>query len=197
MVSRSNPIDAQKAGPKLYLIGLPLMRFWWLALVALGAQTLLLYLSEESSVIPGWAIRTGITLSYLPLLAVVALNFRWLGLRLLGIGIALNFIVIVANGGLMPLNLDAVPDDRVSSAPETYQPGNWVRGTKSIVLDREQTRLRWLSDTFKLPADTLGRPMIFSLGDIFIALGLVIMALILLRYALLSLLPELLLRAFG
>ena len=197
MVSRSNPIDAQEARPKGDLLGLPVLRFWWLALVALGAQTLLLYLSGESNSVPGWAVRLGITLSYLPLLAVVALNFRWLGMRLLGIGIALNFMVIVANGGLMPLNLDAVPNDRVSSDPETYQSGKWVRGTKSIILDSEQTRLPWFSDTLNLPVKMVGRPMIFSLGDIFIALGLGIMALTLLRFALHSLLPELLSREFG
>lgn len=197
MVSISNPIGAQETGPKLYLKGFPALRFWWLALVALGAQTLLLYLSGESNSVPGWAVRTGFILTYLLLLIVIGLNFRWFGMRLLGIGVALNLLAIVANGGLMPLNLDAVPDDRVISDPETYQSGKWVAGTKSIALDRDQIRLAWFSDTLNLPVKMLGRPMIFSLGDIFIALGLVVMALMLLRYALLSLLPELLSREFG
>jgi len=197
VVSISNPVGAREKGPKLYLKGFPALRFWWLALVALGAQTLMLYLSGESNTVPDWAVRTGIILTYLLLLIVIGLNFRWFGMRLLGIGVALNLLAIVANGGLMPLNLDAVPDDRVISDPETYQSGKWAAGTKSIALDRDQIRLVWFSDTLNLPVKMLGRPMMFSLGDIFIAFGLIIMALMLLRYALLSLLPEPFLRAFG
>lgn len=190
MENTSKLLDSQRAGPELNLGCRLVWKFWWLAPVALGAQTILIYVSGESATFPGWAIRAGIILTYLLILAVIALNLRWLGMKLLGLGVTLNFLAIVANGGLMPLNLDAVPEERIRSDPETYQSGKWMRGTKSIVLDRDQTTLAWFSDTLNLPNKILGRPMIFSLGDVVIALGLPIMALTILRFALLSLLSE-------
>src|SRR5512133_1740045 len=87
------------------------------------------------------------------------------------LGFLLNFLVIMFNGGLMPISPDIV---------RKLLPGQdaqWVVGQrlgygKDIILQPEMTRMWFLSDRFMLP-DWMQYPVAFSLGDVFIALGIV------------------------
>lgn len=97
-----------------------------------------------------------ILISYLPLLAFVLLNRKLSGIWIAGIGILMNFTVIVANGG-MPVLTEAA---QIASG----SPGELALGAKHVLLNSE-TSLPFLADVIPLPGAVL------SLGDVFLAIG--------------------------
>ena len=72
-----------------------------LILVSLVIQLLIFPLGEHGAVIT-YGTRYLHLLSYLPLLAFIWLNRRFWEILLMGLGILLNFLVILINGGYMP-----------------------------------------------------------------------------------------------
>ncbi|MRS04276.1 hypothetical protein EG832_13825 [bacterium] len=88
-------------------------------------------------------------------------------------GFLLNFLVIALNSGYMPISPATV---------EKLDPGselNWMIGqrfgySKDIILAPEMTKLAFLSDRFTI-TNVLGYNVAFSLGDIFIALGVILL----------------------
>jgi len=118
-----------------------------------------------------WSTRTILLVfSYILLLAFVWLNRRLRGMWLIGLGLILNFAVIVANGGFMPITPEALIATGQENLAPGLQAGAHVRGTKDIVLPRTDTRLYWLSDIFILPPP-FPLPSVFSLGDLLLAIG--------------------------
>ena len=144
-------------------------RLWWLALVAFGIQLALLRLSR-TELIPDIPLRFGIGITYLLLLVVIATNLRWVGSKLLGVGVLLNFLVMVANGGLMPLPADTLQQITAPEQVEHLDVGGHIAGSKSILLLKDDTALWWLSDVLIVPGYLPG-PRAISVGDILIALG--------------------------
>lgn len=109
--------------------------------------------------------------AYAPWLQIVAyvfflyalwLNWSSLGIKFLGLGSLLNFVVIAANGGRMPVSAEAIARAGGSGTPS---------GTHMLVT--ENTHLWFLADVIALPRIS---PMaqIISVGDIFIVLGVFI-----------------------
>jgi len=90
---------------------------------------------------------------------------------LLGIGLLLNLVVIVANGGLMPITPETVAHLTKAEPGLVWQVGERLGTGKDIVLNAEATRLWFLSDRFLLLPDGLGYQVAYSLGDVVIALG--------------------------
>jgi hypothetical protein len=82
----------------------------------------------------------------------------------------LNLAVMAANGGFMPISAQTasrlVPEDILRNS----QPGNRF-GTKDILLAPQETRFEPLADRF-LPPVWSPYQVAFSLGDVFIALGI-------------------------
>jgi hypothetical protein len=93
------------------------------------------------------------------------------GFWLLGTGLLLNFAVIVANGGLMPITPEAVAHLTKAEPGMVWQVGERLGSSKDIILNAEVTRLWVLSDRYLLLPDGLGYQVVFSLGDGFIAAG--------------------------
>ena len=83
---------------------------------------------------------------------------------IVALGGLLNFVVIVANGGVMPATSSAL-----AAVGETSESGTFVN---SGVLSHPN--LAFLGDTFALPR---GMPLnnVFSVGDVLIALGVLLM----------------------
>ncbi len=90
---------------------------------------------------------------------------------LLGIGLLLNLVVIVANGGLMPITPETVAHLVKAEPGLLWQVGERLGSSKDIVLNAEATRLWFLSDRFILLPEGLGYQVAFSLGDVLIAIG--------------------------
>ena len=85
------------------------------------------------------------------------------------IGLLLNMVVMIANGGFMPIN--PATAERVVGTEKIASVEIKSRiGQKDILLPANDTRLEWLADRF-LPPFGFPYQVAFSLGDVFIALG--------------------------
>jgi len=107
-------------------------------------------------------------LSYVILFAFVAANIRRPGIAVIGVGTALNFIVIAANGGLMPITPETLL--RTGSIPEGAETGEWVEHSKDVLKERDDVHLYFLSD--RLVWDGVAPIRAFSIGDVVLVAGL-------------------------
>ena len=109
--------------------------------------------------------------SYLLLMVFVGFNLRRPGIALIGLGLLLNFAAIVANEGFMPITPEAVL--RTGPLPVDAVVGEWLPGSKDILLGREDVRLWFLGD--RLTWEPLS-PVLraFSIGDVVIFAGLLV-----------------------
>jgi hypothetical protein len=113
--------------------------------------------------VPGQTLLQGVILifSQAALIFLFLLNHHVPGAKLFALGIALNVLVMVANGGWMPIT------------PETYQfvrPGRPVveqtrpSSSKNIILPRSETNLWILSDMIRVTLPW--RRTAVSIGDV-------------------------------
>lgn len=140
-------------------------RWGWVAIVAFLLQLVVVRLVEADALGVGLHL-----LSYGLLFLVIGANWRWWGVRTVALGLLLNFIVIVANGGYMPIMPQAVLQGKGEAVAQQVRPGQRLAGSKDIVLTEESTRLWVLSDILVIPGPQPVRG-VFSLGDIVVALG--------------------------
>ena len=138
-----------------------------LAFMGLALQLLAIFGPLGSNDIPRRILLVG---SYPLLLVFVLANLRRPGLMLIGVGLLLNFVAIVSNGGLMPVSPDTL--ERIGQPPEELSLGEWVSGSKDVLLAREDTHLWFLTDTLTWKNPTAISA--FSVGDLVIAVGLVV-----------------------
>jgi hypothetical protein len=146
----------------------PMLRDLWLVFMAFAPQYILIYLPTRETVSDKlFAIL--LVLSQTLFLGFAVLNRNFPGMKILLIGTALNWFVIVANGGLMPISPETAGRLISESVLANIQIGSRF-GAKDILLLPQHTRLEWLSDRF-LPPAWLPYQVAFSLGDVFIAIG--------------------------
>jgi hypothetical protein len=161
-----------RGGSLAKLAQLPL-RCSWLILVAFLVQLFTFSPRFES---PGWSDRLGPALhisSILLLLLAVGLNLSLSGMKIIGLGLLLNFLVIAANGGYMPVPLDNLNQAGLADLVEVLRANGHV--SKSTILTSE-TRLPFLADIFFLPP-WLPFSSVFSIGDVFVGVGAFILVL--------------------
>ncbi len=106
------------------------------------------------------------------LFGFVWFNRQHRGLLLLGLGLGMNLLVILLNGGLMPIQPENASYVHPAVAPEDWILGSRLGLGKDIVLNKADTQLEILSDRFRLPELTPIRAA-FSLGDVIISLGII------------------------
>ena len=140
-------------GGKLSNLSEMYVRGWWLLIVDFGMQTAADFVNTDNRELAVWLV----LLSYLPLLAVVALNQRMPGMWISGIGILMNFTVIALNNG-MPI------------LPEAFElAGGTVESltldAKHVILDGT-SHLPFLADIIPMPGSVI------SMGDVLLAVGL-------------------------
>ena len=144
------------------------LEWGWLAGLALAIQIGAVYwlTGDRYLHLQGGAL----VVSSLLLLPVIWRNRRSPGLALIGLGLALNLVVMVANGGFMPITPEAVA--RIEHEHSIVQLNGVERmsGSKGIVLPREETVLWVLSDIFIIPPP-FPVASAFSLGDALVAVG--------------------------
>lgn len=109
--------------------------------------------------------------SQLVLLGFVWINRRRPGMGFLGLGLAMNFLVILANGGMMPVSPHTAT--RLSSI-SIWDAGARFGPGKGVVLPTQTTAFWDLSDRFLLP-DWFPYSAAYSLGDVLIVLGALVL----------------------
>ncbi len=146
------------------------LRRWWLVVLAFGLQLIasrVLGTNEEYRV-----LKIGLLVfSYaLLLLALWANRERW-GVRILGVGITLNLIAMLANGGLMPVSPVAREASGRQAAAPVDEVGSLVPYSKDVLLHPEQTNLYPLTDVI-----IVGSPVnkAISPGDVIMLAGFLV-----------------------
>jgi hypothetical protein len=147
------------------------IRFGWLVFLALAAQVFVLLVDLQDG---GIARRVVLPASYVLLLGFVALNWRRIGFLVLGLGALLNFLAVTANGGLMPVSPENLKEAGLEEELTGREPGDAVPGTKDVILEEDETHLKFLSDRLTLGPDSGPIPPLFSVGDVIIAAGAII-----------------------
>lgn len=97
------------------------------------------------------------------------------GVQLILVGTVLNLAVILANGGHMPVTLEALERSGHADRIELRDGRAYVLGSKDIVLSKADTNLYLLSDVLGIPEE-LPLSTNFSIGDVAIGLGAAILA---------------------
>lgn len=150
---------------------LPNVRWGWLIPVGFLPQFLAFYLPATREFMPDWAVSVCLISSQAILTLFCLLNWRVPGILVLGIGILANLVVILANGGFMPLSLDAAARVLRPDEIEQYTLGKRLgTSSKDILLLPDHIKLPWLADRFASPLFFPTR-FVFSLGDVLIAAG--------------------------
>jgi hypothetical protein len=134
-------------------------QFGWLWLLFAGLAVQLTAQIWSPDWLEGAAGAAVIVVSNLLVGAFVVANRRIPGMLLIGAGLALNVIVIGANGA-MPVSASAAR----SAGVEPPELG--VGDVEHELLD-DDTNLPWLGDVLSFP----GIPGVFSVGDVVLALG--------------------------
>ena len=137
------------------------LRLWFVLPVAFVLQIATGWLPERS-----WTQTVGVAmilLSYALLILMVMANRERPGMWLAGIGILLNFTVILLNGGMPVMREAAVVAAGFSGELDM------TSDFKHVVLDNT-TIFPFLADV--IPARLIGQGHVLSLGDVFLAVGL-------------------------
>ena len=148
----------------------PELKKIWLVLAAVLPQLLIFQAPFTAKWFSSsWAAAV-LVASQLVLLVFIWFNRDRVGIKILGLGLALNLLVIAFNGGLMPI----APETVLALYPEiplsAWQIGSRPGMSKNILLPVEDTRLAWLSDSILLP-EWFPWTRALSPGDLLIVLG--------------------------
>jgi hypothetical protein len=149
---------------------LPEIRWMWLVSLAVIPQILAFYLPATAYLFTKEAASVALVSSQIGLCLFVWINRHIPAFWILGLGLALNLMVILANGGLMPVSPETIMRLLPDLPAESWQIGERFGRSKDVVLLPSETVFPWLTDRFVTPA-WYPQPAAFSLGDIFIALG--------------------------
>lgn len=159
-----------RAGYRKCNLQIPSLNWIGFVPVALAVQFIALQGSYGGIKFPDWIAPAGLVTSLLILSAFAWFNRKLPGFWLLGLGLALNLIVIVWNGGLMPVSTRTIHELTQDNPAASWEVGQRYADSKDMVLNEEDIRLRFLSDRFVLP-DWVPYRIAFSLGDMIIGLG--------------------------
>lgn len=146
------------------------LRYVWLVPIAYLSQLFVFHIPVIARELSRDFVAGILVSSQFILLVFVWMNLKHPGFWLLGIGLGLNFLVIILNGGFMPISPETITRLIPGLSTDLWKTGERFGTGKDIVLAINNTRLWWLSDRFLLP-EWIPYRAAFSLGDIFIAVG--------------------------
>jgi len=161
-------IVALTRGGSLLALGNVSVRYGWLAIAAFGAQCIEIYMPLQSTA-GLWSTRTLLLLGTYGLLGLVMMvNWTLPGIAIMTAGLVLNLVVMLANGGYMPIAPEALASAGLGDLALGAAAGSRLMATKDILLPRTMTRLWFLSDILVIPAPLRS---VASIGDVLIAVG--------------------------
>jgi hypothetical protein len=146
----------------------PILQHLWLVFIAFLPQSLVIYLSVHGPMTQASSAFC-LILSQVLLLVFAFLNRHDAGMKILMIGAALNGMVMILNGGFMPISPQTAGRLVSQNILSNIALGSRF-GAKDILLLPAHTRLEWLADRF-LPPSWMPHQVAFSLGDLLIAVG--------------------------
>lgn len=146
---------------------LPAFEMTYLVPVAVIPQLLAFYFPSTRAHVPDLLAPVILVWSQLVLLGFVWINRKQPGMWLLGLGLVMNFLVILANGGMMPVTPNTATE---LSGIEVWDAGVRFGPGKGVVLPNSTTAFWDLSDRFLLP-DWFPYEAAYSLGDVLIVAG--------------------------
>lgn len=149
----------------------PFFKATWLVALGFIPQFAAFYFPYTRDLFTDNLASASLVCSQVMLLLFAILNRRVTGMPVLMLGLGCNLAVILANGGFMPLTVEAasrlvnqaVLDDLVIG-------GRISSASKDILLPDSRIVLPWLADRFVPPQNMFYR-FAFSLGDVFVAAG--------------------------
>jgi hypothetical protein len=146
------------------------VKWGWLAPLAFLMQAYLIFFPAE--MVGGLLSARSLllTASHVLLFVVVWENRHLSGVKLIGVGLLLNFLVMLVNGGFMPIAPDTLVRIGYDGNVVQLETGYIVGRTKNVVAAPGEARLWFLSDTLVLPRP-FPIPTAFSVGDLLIVLG--------------------------
>lgn len=139
---------------------------WYLIVIAFIIEFLTVYLSAKGYHFISNNIFYIHLFSYLLLFAGMFFNREQLSFKIIFAGTLLNFLVIMLNGGQMPVSTDAMLGAGLTQDLNAIAQGQVV--THMII--NANTVFKFLGDVFYIPSP-YPRPKAFSVGDVFIAVG--------------------------
>jgi len=149
----------------------PELKYLWLVVLAFAPQLLVFYLPGWRAQLPDVVVGVCLVGSQVGLLVFCLLNRRHNGMLILAGGLALNLLVIVANGGFMPLGTDTAARLMPAQVLQGLKIGSPLGGhSKDILLAPGQIVFPWLADRF-MPPSWFQYQFAFSMGDVFIGMG--------------------------
>lgn len=149
----------------------PFFKATWLVALGFIPQFAAFYFPYTRRLLTDDLASLSLVCSQVMLLFFAILNRRMPGMPVFILGLGCNLAVILANGGFMPLTVDAasrlvnqavldglIIGERISSA------------SKDILLPETRILLPWLADRF-VPPQNMPYRFAFSVGDVFVAVG--------------------------
>lgn len=149
-------------------------RLEWLVFVAVLPQIFTFYIPVVGQRIPEPIVPVIQFLSMTGLLVFTGVNILQPGFWLLGLGLFSNYLVIFLNGGWMPILPETLHHMVPNKPLEIWEVGTRLGLTKDRIFTYENVNLVFLSDRFSLP-QWIPYKVAFSLGDIFISIGIVVL----------------------
>jgi len=144
-------------------ISMPRIRWIWLLIPTIAATWATNHFSTKPLAI------TALVLSQALPLVFVWVNRRQPGVRLLGAGLALNLLVIVLNGGFMPISPETLL--AMDIQPDYWAVGQRLGLSKNFVQLVADTNFWFLSDWLLSPA-WYPQKGAFSIGDVCASAGI-------------------------
>jgi len=154
-------------GGRIAQLGRLPFKITWLVPVSLLIQLLIFPLFAAQPII-AWGTQYFHIGSYLLLVVFVLINWRIIPLISAGVGMMANLIVIVANGGYMPISVTALTRTGAEAIIPLLQQYGYFG---NVMLMSDKTSLNFLGDILSLPA-FIPFSVPFSIGDVIISLGI-------------------------
>jgi hypothetical protein len=146
------------------------IRWGVLALFALAMQGIAIFIPLGLDDIPK---RLLFVLSYLLLILFIVMNLPRPGFIIIGVGVLLNLLPIVANGGLMPVTAENLAKVDLTHRIDERQEGDAIPYSKNVLKAEDDINFYELSDRLTWDNSVFFR--LFSIGDLVIASGMVVL----------------------